>query len=47
LTGAFTLEGELDDGEFQQPIAGTGPLVGAVAADQIATLYFTATWRRC
>jgi hypothetical protein len=43
LTGSFTLEGELDDGEFQQPIAGTGPLAGAVSADQMATLHFTAT----
>jgi hypothetical protein len=43
LTGDFALEGTLDDGEFQQPIAGTGPLVGAVSADQRATLSFTAT----
>jgi len=43
FTGDFTLEGELDDGEFQQPIAGTGPLVGFVGPDQVATLYFTAT----
>ena len=43
LTGRFTLEGDLDDGEFQQPIAGTGPLVGGVSSDQVATLHFPAT----
>ena len=43
LSGSFTLEGTLDDGEFQQPIAGTGPLLGSVSADQVASLHFTAT----
>jgi len=43
FTGDFTLEGELDDGEFQLPIAGTGPLVGFVGPEQVATLHFTAT----
>jgi hypothetical protein len=43
LTGAFALEATIDDGEFQQPIAGGGPLVGGVSPSQIALLYFTAT----
>jgi hypothetical protein len=42
LFGSFKLEGTLDDGEFQEPIAGNGPLVGAVFPDQVANLYFTA-----
>ena len=42
LEGGFALEGVLDDGEFQQPIAGTGPLVGSVSPDPVAPLSFTA-----
>ncbi len=42
LIGEFSLEGTLDDGEVQQPIAGSGPLVGAVAPDDVAQLSFTA-----
>ena len=43
LQGGFSLEGILDDGEFQQPIAGAGPLVGSVTSEQLAPLFFTAT----
>jgi hypothetical protein len=43
LGGAFALEAVVDYGEFQQPIAGGGPLVGGVSPDQIALLFFTAT----
>jgi hypothetical protein len=43
LSGTFALEATLDYGEFQEPIAGGGPLVGGVSPDQIALLFFTAT----
>jgi hypothetical protein len=33
----------VDYGDFQQPIAGGGPLIGGVSPDQIALLFFTAT----
>ena len=41
--GSFALEGTLEDGQFQQPIAGTGPLVGSVSPDEVAALSFTAS----
>ena len=43
LTGGFALEATVDDGAFQQPIAGGGPLIGGVSPTEIALLYFTAT----
>jgi hypothetical protein len=43
LSGTFALEGMLDDGEFQQPIAGAGPLTGSVSPTSIGLLHFTAT----
>jgi hypothetical protein len=43
LEGTFGLEATVDDGQFQQPIAGAGPLVGSVSSDPVASLSFTAT----
>jgi hypothetical protein len=43
LNGTFALEALLDFGEFQQPIAGGGPLTGSVTATALALLSFTAT----
>jgi hypothetical protein len=43
LFGGFTLEAALDDGEFQLPIAGTGPLIGSVSPASVAAMSFTAT----
>jgi hypothetical protein len=47
FAGEFVLEAELDYGDYQEPIGGTGPLVGFVSADQVAALHFTATADFC
>ncbi|MGE0160126.1 MAG: hypothetical protein AB7T31_12015 [Gemmatimonadales bacterium] len=43
IVGGFTLEGVLDDGVYQQSIAGSGPLEGSVSQSSVAPMSFTAT----
>ena len=47
LTGTFSIQGRLDDGENPTDIAGSGLLAGTVTADDRAAVTFTAQPQFC